>query len=165
MRRWRNYLGTGNKRTASDPMKRVCLPFLSFIAEGWGVCWLHRQQPQKPSSRIKRSFRGSVSHAIPLCGKQSFSSGNGCRGVFIQTSDFIDTFGMEKTAQYLPKIWLKLFEKLVSPFRWHPPPAHTPQYPPAGSPVVGTAFQGSPKIRPVDSGTSAMWIGSIDPLF
>ena len=63
-----------------------------------GLCWLHRQQPQKPLSRIKMSFRGSVSHAIPLCGKQSFSSRNGCRGVFIQTSDFIDTFGMEKTA-------------------------------------------------------------------
>ena len=41
----------------------------------------------------------------------------GAGGVFIQTSDFIDTFGMEKTAPKQSKIRPKLFEKLVSPFR------------------------------------------------
>lgn len=41
----------------------------------------------------------------------------GAGGVFIQTSGFIDTFGRRKTAPKQPKIWLKLYEKLVSPFR------------------------------------------------
>ena len=99
-----------------------------------GLWWLHREQPQEPSFKIKRSFRGSVSHAIPLCGKQSFFFLKGCRGVFIQTSGFIDTFGRRKTAPKQPKIPEKLFKKRRYPYCGQFILLHTPTSPPADTP-------------------------------
>ena len=37
-----------------------------------GLSWLHRQQPQKPSFKIKITLGWAVSHIYTLCGEQIF---------------------------------------------------------------------------------------------
>ena len=76
-RPWTISLRGGNKETARSSQIELS-PFFVVYSRRTGLCWLCREQPCKPSFKIKGAFRGSSGLPITASGYRKFFSRNGC---------------------------------------------------------------------------------------